>query len=452
MRIATKFKPTRLRATLAVLLTAGLLLSGCADGLIGQEEVVPAEQQREGKLRHAHLLQRGDGEGANKVLERYGSLVTATEFVVKMTASSALSASKVLERYSNEPGVTVKRSFRRAYRGFAIHVDPLNVPGLLNKIEADPDIEWIEPDIRTHRPSPQASDLKGGNKQYLPWGVDRIDGDRSSTISGNGRGSVSGVELYILDSGIKAHDINVVEEMNFLTGESGENAASDALGHGTHVAGTAAAQDNSIAVAGVAPGARVHNFKVLDNAGNGDLSTAIAAVDLITERKVADPATPIVVNLSFGGDIGTTAYNALDEAIQTSIAAGVVYVIAAGNAGIDVATVTPAHVTEALTVGAYDKNDRFASFSNYGSLIDLLAPGVDIESCSNATGAKQPPVLMSGTSMASPHVAGAAALYLSRHPNATPQQVHDALVGAGQPWISGMPSGTTSRSVYVGNF
>ncbi len=160
----------------------------------------------------------------------------------------------------------------------------------------------------------------------------------------------------------------------------------------------------------------------------------------------------MVVNISFGADVGTSTYNALDEAIASSIAQGVVYVIAAGNEGIDAEHVTPAHVAEAITVGAYDQNNQFASFSNYGRLLDLLAPGLDIASSSNETGAKKPPVLMSGTSMAAPHVAGAAALYLSQHPAATPQQVRNALVNAGQTWVTGAPAGTTHTSVYVGGF
>ncbi len=436
-----------LRHFFGPLLLAVFALAGCQDGLVGQEA---AEQEaftkapREGKLRHAHLLQRQGEDGANKVMERYAELVTQTEFVVGLTSSGALSMSAVLERYSSQAGITIKRTYDRVFPGFAAHVDLLNVPAFLNQIELDNDIAWAEPDAQINRGNPSATDLKAGNGQHLPWGIDLIEADSSYTQSGNGNGSVSGVEVYVLDSGVKEHDINVVEDRSFVGGN-----ANDAVGHGTHVAGTIAAEDDNDIVVGVAPGVRVHNFKVLDNNGQTDLSTVIAAVEEISKRKAASPATPIVVNVSFGGYVGTSDYNALDEAIAASIAQGVVYVIAAGNDAADAALVTPAHVTEALTVGAYTMNAKFASFSNYGQMVDLLAPGVDVVSASNATGAKQPPVKMTGTSMAAPHVAGAAALYLSQNPGASPQQVHDALVDNGCTMVTNAPSGTTAKSVWL---
>ncbi len=434
---------TGLLSLCALLLLAGTGLTGCADGMLSAQDAAP--ETASSKLRHAHLF----GDGAGKVLERFQELMTYTEFVLGVS-DPVLDMQRVVERYENLPGVDVKRSYRKVYRGFAIHVDGAQVEAILNLIELDPDIEWIEPDPRVRFNKPRSSDLRGGNRQHLPWGVDHVDADVSSTQAGNETGRVQGVEIYILDSGIKEHDANVVEALNFVPG--GGSEAHDDLGHGTHVAGTAAAQDNSHGVVGVAPGANVHNLKVLDSAGQAEFSTVIAAVEYVTEQKAANPQTPMVVNISFGADVGTSTYNALDEAIASSIAQGVVYVIAAGNEGIDAEHVTPAHVAEAITVGAYDQNNQFASFSNYGRLLDLLAPGLDIASSSNETGAKKPPVLMSGTSMAAPHVAGAAALYLSQHPAATPQQVRNALVNAGQTWVTGAPAGTTHTSVYVGGF
>ena len=127
-------------------------------------------------------------------------------------------------------------------------------------------------------------------------------------------------------------------------------------------------------------------------------------------------------------------------------------VVSAGNQGIDAATVTPARVEEAITVGAYDVLNGFASFSNYGAAVDLLAPGVDILAISNDKKHKAPHKLMTGTSFAAPHVAGAAALYLSQHPTATPAEVRSALLKDAREIVWGVPAGTTTRSVWVGDF
>ncbi len=190
-------------------------------------------------------------------------------------------------------------------------------------------------------------------------------------------------------------------------------------------AGIAAAIDDDDGFIGVAAGTPIHDFRVLDDNGEADFSTVIAAVELITQRKLDDPQTPIVVNISFGADVGTRAYNGLDEAIEASIDAGVVY--AAGNDDVDAANVTPAHVTEAITVGSVNKKKWFSSFSNYGSLIDIFAPGEDIESLSPD---HSKIVIMTGTSMAAPHVTGAAALYLELNPKDSRRCAADSSIWA----------------------
>ncbi len=428
---------------LLVAIVAGLL-SGCGDAIFSETEVDTTQVTQFSKLRHDHLL-RAKFLSRTKVLERYAELAATNDFVLG-TSGTVLDMNKVLERYENLTGVTVKRKYRKVFKGFAAHAT--DVPGFLAIVEADPDIKWIEPDARVLSNKPKSSDLKGGNKQHLPWGVDMIDADISSAQAGNGSGSVD-VDIFILDSGLKEHDANLAWSQSFVP--STDNTG-DPVGHGTHVTGTAAAQDNSHGVVGVAPGANVYNFRVLDSNGQTELSTVIAAVEEITERKQANPDRPMVANISFGADVGTTEYNSLDQAIEASIAAGVVYVIAAGNEGIDASTVTPAHVSNAITVGAYNQQKQFASFSNFGSIVDLLAPGVDIESSSNATGAKQAPVLMSGTSMAAPHVTGAAALYLSKNKGASALDVVSGLKAASRDWVSETPAGTTTNSVYVGGF
>ncbi|HEX7070930.1 MAG TPA: S8 family serine peptidase, partial [Rhodothermales bacterium] len=222
-------------------------------------------------------------------------------------------------------------------------------------------------------------------------------------------------------------------------------ASLDLNAHGTEVAGIAAARDNSAGIVGVAPGARVHAVKVLDNGGTTELSSIIAVVDHLTELKRRNPSRPMVVNMSLGAETGSTAYNALDRAIQRSIASGVTYVLAAGNDARDASTVTPAHVAEAITVGAYGSDNRLARFSNHGSVIDLLAPGVDVQTL----GAGDAVSTVSGTSIAAPHVAGAAALLLARRPNLSPEEVRSHLVANSRAIVSGVPRGTTGRSVWV---
>ncbi len=424
------------------LLAATLFITGCADVVTDAEALDDAPhtgQATPSKMRHAHLF-----AGAGKVLDRYAELSATTEFILGVS-DPVLDLYRVIDRYDNEPGVTIKRTYRKVYRGFAMHVDEAFVPALLNLIELDPDIEWIEPDPKVRKNPGQKFKTTGPPAQYMPWGIDRIGGPSSTAQSGNGQGRVE-VDIYILDTGIKNKDIHVVEEISFVSGNT-----RDDIGHGTHIAGTAAAEDDDDGVVGVAPGARVHNLKVLAGNGNTEFSTVIAAVEYVTEQKAANPQTPMVVNISFGADVGTSQYNALDEAIASSIAQGVVYVIAAGNEGIDASNITPAHVAEAITVAAYDARSKFAKFSNYGTLIDLLAPGEGVDGL-------EPEELvyskMSGTSMAAPHVTGAVALYLSQHPTAPPAAVLTALIDAADDGrIKGqVPDGTTRLALDVRSF
>lgn len=186
--------------------------------------------------------------------------------------------------------------------------------------------------------------------------------------------------------------------------------------------------------------------------GTTEVATVIAAVEHVIGEKLSNPAVPMVVNMSLGTDVMTEENISLDQAIETAIEAGVVFVISAGNAGIDAARVSPAHVEGAITVGAYDMSESFAWFSNYGSTVDILAPGVDIRSLNtkeSSSGAKT--VLMTGTSMATGYVTGAAALFLQKYPQATAAQVEEALLAASRSGIAGAPSGTTSQSVDLAN-
>ena len=276
-----------------------------------------------------------------------------------------------------------------------VHVHPDDVAEFLKEVDADDDIAWAEPDPKI-KGNTGRTDKNMGKDQEMPANLELIGLGNSGKGKDKNKNKFEfkNVEIYILDTGVDNDDLNIVETRDFVADTTGDSSledfglgilsddARDADGHGTHIAGIAAAIDDDDGLIGVAAGAPIHDFRVLDENGEADFSTVIAAVELITQRKLDDPKTPIVVNISFGADVGTRAYNGLDEAIEASINVGVVYVIAAGNDDVDAANVTPAHVAEAITVGSVNKKKRFSSFSNYGSLIDIFAPGEDIESLS----------------------------------------------------------------------
>lgn len=342
----------------------------------------------------------------------------------------AEAVTKIASEIASAYDLDLEHVYRYTIKGFSAEISE----DKLIALRSDPRVEYIEEDGIVY-----------AFAQTLPWGIDRIDADISSTRAGDGTGSVTGVRVYVIDTGIQLNhpDLNVVGGVDF----TGKGTANDGNGHGTHVAGTIGAKDDNNYVVGVAPGVELFAVKVLGDDGSGSFSNVIAGVDFVTQQKLNNPSLPIVANMSLGARTGTS-YNSLDYAVLNSINAGVVYTIAAGNDGADAKNYSPAHVKEAITVGAYDETNRFATFSNWGSLLDINAPGVRILSTyigsSTAT--------LSGTSMAAPHVAGAAALYLSRNPNATPQQVRDRLVADGKAWVSVNKPRTTNLSVYAGNY
>ena len=350
-----------------------------------------------------------------------------------------------------EDGVEFKLELAYALKALAIAVDPVILDNVLQDLQSDPDVAWVEPDIVLGGtlPAKARGYLYG---QHVPWGVERMG------LSGN---SASGVDIYVVDSGINAgRDIQLASSTDFalpyltragliiqessLLGLTGINQilAADLVGHGTHIAGTIAARHNRYGIRGVVSGASLHNVRVLGPDGQTDMSTMLSAIDYIAQQKMLNPDRPMVVNVSIGADFGTSEYNALDRAIERSIELGITYVIAAGNDAINAATVTPAHVERAITVGAHNRENQYSTFSNFGAAIDILAPGEDIVSLSYLLGFQR--VSGSGTSYAAPHVTGLAARYLSRHPTATPAEVRDALVQGGVADVSLAKAGTTT--------
>jgi subtilisin family serine protease len=316
--------------------------------------------------------------------------------------------------------------FSHAIRGFAARLSPEQIATL----EADLNVAYVEPDgVMTV-------------VQTLPWGINRIDADVSSTKAGNGTGAVSNVRAYVIDTGIDAthRDLNVVRHVNFASGQN-----SDCNGHGTHVAGTIAARDNTVDVVGVAPGAPLTGVKVLGCSGSGSTSGVIKGVDWVT----ANAQKPAVANMSLGGSVS----QALDDAVKKSASRGVFYAVAAGNSGASACNSSPARAgagsnNGVMTVAATDSSDREASWSNYGSCVDVWAPGVSVLSTRLHGGT----TTLSGTSMASPHVAGGGALYLSSHTTATPASVESALKSAATTTVNKSKDGRTIKRLWVGGY
>jgi subtilisin family serine protease len=309
-------------------------------------------------------------------------------------------------------GAQVERVYRHALKGY--------VAVLTGKAAADaardPRVDFVELDREVSVHGSQSIDSSG------PWGLDRIDDetglDNSFTYTNDG----TGVTAYILDTGIQyghaEFEGRAVKGADFAPGKG---TGADCDGHGTHVAGTVGGKTY-----GVAKKVKLVSVRVLDCKGSGTYSGIIAGLDWVTANH--DPRS--VANMSLGG----SASAAIDTAVANSIKAGVTYVVAAGNGdrrGIaqNACNYSPARVPGAITIGATDKTDTKSSWSNYGPCVDFFAPGVNILSAGYSKTSTTATAPMSGTSMASPHVAGVVAQYLQTAPDTSPQAVQSALSG-----------------------
>jgi subtilisin family serine protease len=391
-------------------LAVALVMVGCSDN---QTPTSPQQQNIP------------NGKGILRTVPEKSRVPGAYIVVLKETTNNVWAT---VEEMSHTYKMSVDRVYSSALQGFAARMDDAD----LNALLGDPRIEYIEQD--------QTVTI---DAQALPWGIDATGDDSSSTLAGDGTGTVSDVRIYIIDTGIDINhpDLNVVGGRNFVTGS---RTYDDGNGHGTHVAGTAAAIDDGSGVVGMAPGASLYAVRVLNNKGSGTTSGVIAGVDWVRQEKQNNPWTPMAANMSLGG--GASA--SLDLSVSNCINAGVVVCVAAGNSGVDAGNSSPARVAATITVGAHDISNVLASWSNYGSMVDINAPGVSITSTYKGGGY----AIMSGTSMATPHVTGAAALYLSTHRTSTPAQVRDAIVNDGAAWVTHSRANTTTLTLRTINF
>ena len=327
-----------------------------------------------------------------------------------MTAASAgLGGGRVVERAGSTLAATMTAAQAR-------------------RLAADPAVRFVEQDRRVH--------IEAATQKNPDWGLDRIDqrtvkASKTYTPMDDG----DSVHAYVIDTGVRiSHSEFGGRASNGYDFVDNDATAQDCNGHGTHVAGTIGG-----AHYGVAKKVKIVAVRVLDCDGEGDLYDVIAGVNWVTSHAVR----PAVANMSMGGDHSAS----LEAAVQQSINAGITYVVAAGNENVNAAKESPSGLSAAITVGATDNRDRRASFSNYGSVVDLFAPGVNIRSAwasSNSATA-----VLSGTSMAAPHVAGAAALILDAFPADTPAQVRNYLVAKATIGKVTDPKGTPNRLLYV---
>ncbi|MEK6323392.1 MAG: S8 family peptidase [Acidobacteriota bacterium] len=295
------------------------------------------------------------------------------------------------------------------------------------KLSDDPSVKFVEED------SVMEATVTQNNP---PWGLDRTgqrDLPLNQTYSYTTTGS--GVNVYIIDTGIRRTHTQFGGRavVGFDAIGDGQNT-NDCNGHGTHVAGTVGGSTY-----GVAKSVRLFAVRVLNCSGSGSTSGVIAGVDWVTANRIS----PAVANMSLGGGIST----ALDSAVRNSIASGVTYAIAAGNSNQNASNSSPARVSEAITVGSSTISDARSSFSNFGSVVDIFAPGSSILSAWRTSDTAT--ATLSGTSMASPHVAGVAARFLQSNPSASPATVRNEIVNqATLNHLSGIPSGTANRLLF----
>ncbi|MGE0868575.1 MAG: S8 family peptidase [Kofleriaceae bacterium] len=319
----------------------------------------------------------------------------------QLAATTNLTIDRLVQRH----GANVSHRYYHAVRGFSAQLTDEQA----ERLAADPSVAFVEQDAQVYGTAIQTQ---------APWGLDRID---QSALPLNGRyvqlGDATGVTAYVIDSGFRPTHTEFADRVTGTLYVQGRlTDGFDCNGHGTHVAGTIGGK-----TWGVAKNVELFSVRVLDCNKSGTLDELVQAIDYVA----GNHKSPAVANIS---TTLNATYDVADLAIKNLVAHGVPVVVAAGNDTIDACSRSPARVPEAITVAASDQNDMFASYSNYGACVDIIAPGSGVISAGIASDAAT--MVFDGTSMAAPHVTGAIAVYLGAHPNATPAEVRAALLGS----------------------
>ncbi|MFD1151937.1 S8 family peptidase [Saccharothrix hoggarensis] len=394
-------RSTRRRVVTACLAAAALLFAGVGYGY-------GAEGQPSGGIRGA---------------DRPDAVKDSYIVVLRDGAVTALQTPGKADELTRKYGGKVKLTYTATLRGFSAAMNEEQA----RRLAADPVVEYVEQDGIARATDTQTNPT---------WGLDRVDQrnlplDAKYTYAN----TASNVTAYVVDTGIhKAHANfggRAVDGYDFIDNDA---VAQDCNGHGTHVAGTIGSTTY-----GVAKGVKLVGVRVLDCQGTGQWSQIIGGVDWVARNAVK----PAVANMSLGG----AAESSVDSAVKRAIAAGITFAVASGNDNRDACGTSPARTPEAITVNATDSSDNRSSFSNYGTCTDIFAPGSNITSTWNDGGTRS----INGTSMATPHVAGAAALYLSANTAATPAQVATALTTNATPSVvRNAGTGSPNKLLYTG--
>jgi subtilisin family serine protease len=360
-------------------------------------------------------------QGANRIANQY--IVVLDEDATGPDADFGAVAARAEAVINRTRSGRIKDVYAFALRGFSAEMSEEDAIAL----SQDDDVLFVEEDSVRSIDATQTS---------APWGLDRTD-QRDRPLSGtySYTSTGSGVNAYIIDTGIRRTHTQFGGRAfaGYDAIGDGRNG-SDCNGHGTHVAGTVGGSTY-----GIAKSVRLYAVRVLSCSGSGSTSGVIAGVNWVAGNHIK----PAVANMSLGGG----ASSSLDTAVNNAISSGVTFAVAAGNSNANAANYSPARVSAAITVGSTTSSDAKSSFSNYGSIVDIFAPGSSITSAWYTSDTAINTI--SGTSMATPHVAGVAARYLQNNRTASPATVRNAIVNASTTGrISGLPTGTSNRLLF----
>ncbi|GGP83783.1 S8 family peptidase [Saccharothrix coeruleofusca] len=368
----------------------------------------------------------GPAAAEGRVLDADRADAIPNSYIVTLRddASPLGASARTADALVAQHGGQVRTTWQHALNGFHATLSPTQA----RRLAADPRVAMVQADLPVRlaeQPNPPS------------WGIDRID-QRNLPLDSSYEypNTASNVRAYIIDTGVRTTHATFGgrAEWGFNSVDSNDT---DCHGHGTHVAGTVGGAEY-----GVAKEIHIIGVKVLNCAGSGTTAGVVSGVDWVTQNAVK----PAVANMSLGGNANAS----LDTAVRNSIASGVTYAIASGNSSTNACSTSPARVAEAITVNASTNTDARASFSNYGTCTDIFAPGQNITSAwtTNDTSTNT----ISGTSMATPHVAGAAALWLADHPTDSPAAVAAALTGTATPdKVTNPGTGSPNKLLFTGD-